>query len=282
MLIQTTYRDSNNRIRYDHLIKQIHVVNKNNYYMNYGLWETPVIDLMKANRCLCDFIYKKAGLNKTGTFTILDVGCGYGRQDLQWISRLSDKSTIIAVDVSKKQIDYANRKRRKRKIPRKQLQFIEGDAHHLTSQFPNEKFQRILSVESAFHYDDRCRFFRNVSRLLTVDGLFIISDIVLRENYQHCGCSSNLFIQVAADFLCIPEKNWIPLEEWKKNIQSSGLEMIECHDITEKTFVPYYKHFFENYIRNKGLPSLFSSLLFRLFNTVQPFMYVVAVCKKSQ
>jgi erythromycin 3''-O-methyltransferase len=247
--------------------------------MNYGLWKDKNITLYKANKNLCDFIYEKGKINNYDKFTILDVGCGYGTQDILWSKKISSASNLIAVDISKKQIKYANKKLKNLIKIKNKLTYMECDAHNLLDKFSNNKFNRIISLESAFHYYNRARFFMNVNNLLTNDGIFVISDIILKTNKNNM--FKNIFIKIASDFLCIPEKNLITLDKWKNDIENSDLSIIEFYNITDKTFDSYYNYFFKNYIKNKKLPTVLSSILCHIFDKVQPFDYIVAVCKKS-
>jgi cyclopropane fatty-acyl-phospholipid synthase-like methyltransferase len=272
--------NDSNSIVYDYLIKYIHCVSKNNYFMNYGLWDKTNNTLIKANKNLCNFLFKEGQLNNTDTFNILDVGCGYGKQDFLWQKMLSPKSTIVAVDISDTQIKFANKLKRKSKILKQSIKFMTGDAHHLTQKFKSTKFNRIMSLESAFHYPNRPLFFKNVSKLLSDDGLFLITDIIVNDKFKK-GYFTNFFIKLACDLLCIPEKNLITLAEWKKSIKTSKMEIVKLYDITEQTFGPYYKFFFETYISEKNLSPLLADLLCYVTNSNQGFSYVVAVCKKK-
>lgn len=277
--------NDNNSILYDYLIKYIHCVSKNNYFMNYGLWDNKNNTLIKANKNLCNFIFKEGELNSLDTFNILDVGCGYGKQDFLWQKMLSSNSSITAVDISETQIKFANKIRCKKRIPKSSLKFTLGDAHCLTDKFKNTNtntntFNRIMSLESAFHYTNRPLFFKNVSKLLSEDGLFIISDIIINDKFKK-GYFTNFFIKIACDLLCIPEQNLITLSEWKRSIKTNKMNIVKLYDITEQTFVPYYKFFFETYIHEKNLSPMLADFLFYITNSNQAFSYVVAVCKKK-
>ena len=287
-IINKYFRNSENKIIYDYYLKNcIQVVSEKNYYMNYGFWDNENITLNKANKNLCNFIYEKGRLNNRDEFTILDVGCGYGVQDILWSKKISNTSNLIAVDISKKQIKYANKKLRSHPQLQNKLTYTECDAHNLLDKFTNNKFNRIISLESAFHYNNRKQFFQNVSNLLTNDGFFVISDIVLKSNttpnanLYNNNLFKNIFIKIASDFLCIPEKNLITFDKWKNEIENSDLCIIETYKITDKTFNSYYNYFFKNYIKNKKLPTILYSILYHIFNTIQPFDYIVSVCKKK-
>jgi len=287
-MLNTCFRKEGN-ITYDYLSQCIQFVSKGNYFMNYGLWDKKHNTLRKANQNLCDFIFSHAKLNSiTGEkrLNILDVGCGYGKQDFMIYDMLmSPGFKITALDLSKKQVDFANKIRRRKGIPKKNLIFMEGDAHCLLEYFngPSQsknnykKFDRILSIESAFHYKDRPLFFNSVSKLLTKDGIFVISDIMLKDTYTPT-IMTKCFLNFAKDFLCIPEQNLIKIKEWRTQVEENGLKVVELYDITDKTFVPYYSYFFKKYIQEKQLPLCTASMLEYMFCTVQPFAYLVAVC----
>ena len=261
---------------YDYFITCIHVVDDKNYYMNYGIWKGPSDTLLIANKRMCKYIYKLANLEGE----ILDVGCGYGFQDFYWKKKIPESSSITAIDISQRQIQFARKKREEMNISNNSLKFIECDAHKLLEHFNKTSFNRIISLESAFHYKERNIFFNNAFSLLKQDGIFIITDIVLSPTYDG-SLISKFFLKISCDFLCIPEKNCIHIEEWKTNIRTSGFVIDTFYDISHVTFLPYYKYFFKNFVKNKGYPSFVSDVAYYLAEGNQIFSYVVAVCKKQ-
>jgi hypothetical protein len=86
--------------------------------------------------------------------------------------------------------------------------------------------------------------------------------------------------KIASDFFQIPKNNLITSQEWKKSLISSGFKIKSCENITSKTFSPYYKNFFQNYSQKKGLPDFTGTALNSMFQSIQPFCYNIAVCKK--
>ena len=260
-------------ICYDYLITFIQYVSPDNYYMNYGLWNT-ANTMELANINLCSFIFNIAKLSKN--HTILDIGCGYGSQDFL-LDSLVTTSTITAVDLSTKQVDFANEKAKKISTINN-ITFTQADAHTLTSKFQT-KFDRIFSIESAFHYNDRPLFFNQVQQLLSNDGIFVISDIMLHDNYVET-YSSNFFLKLASDFMCIPTHNFIKYSVWKKQVEEN-LEIVQIYDISADVFNPYYSYFLKIYIKQKRLPEWVANILIWYAHTVQPFSYIVASCKNK-
>jgi cyclopropane fatty-acyl-phospholipid synthase-like methyltransferase len=239
--------------------------------MNYGLWDKKNNNLKKANINLINFIFDKTNLKNKSNMDILDVGCGYGEQDLLWSKKLNDTNKIIAIDISKSQINYAKSKNNE------MVKFKVCDALLINKKFNNTTFDVIISLESAFHYINRCKFFDNVKSLLKPNGKFIITDIMLKNSYKPT-LTSVVFINIFADFLHIPRVNLITGKKWKKQL-SKRLKIVEIYDITKKTFKPYYTFFMKSYIKNMKLPNILSKILTDFFCNNQPFSYKIAICE---
>ena len=270
-----TYFVQEDTIVYDFFMKHfIQVVSEGNYFMNYGLWEEGCTTLADANRRLVEFLFEKTGLHRGTHQRLLDVGCGYGVQDTVWAQAMDASNHLTAIDISPTHIDYA----KKTHSSFSNITYQLGDAVQLHHSFSRGEFDGVLNVESAFHYKDRATFFQSVCSVLKEDGVFVISDIVLSDNDKP-SLLTRMFLRIFSDFLHIPEINLITAEEWKQLLADAGLRVVEYIDITEKTFEPYYQHFFQVFMEKKGLPSWMAKGLLSLFLTVQPFSYVVAVCR---
>jgi|688.fasta_scaffold516083_1 cyclopropane fatty-acyl-phospholipid synthase-like methyltransferase len=266
-------------IHYDiYLTHFIQVVSKDNFFMNYGYWDK-ADTLLQANTSLIDLILAKSGALQKQNIHILDVGCGYGEQDFNWMSLLDLTNKITAVDISDTQIAFVKEKCKTLGLESR-LCFDQCDAMLLNKKYAKKSFNTVLSVESAFHYSNRPQFFQSVYDVLEDNGTFVICDIILHNNYTP-GLLNRLFLHIFSDFLKIPSCNLIKLKEWETTIKDSGLEIVECIDITDNTFNPYYKNFFHKYMEYYRMPSSFASIIYHFFEYVQPFSYVVAVCKKS-
>ena len=252
----------------------IQIVSKDNYFMNYGMWKLPTDTLQIANERLISFILEKSGALHIKNINILDIGCGYGEQDFFWENKLDKTNKITAIDISEYQIQFAKKKCRERKC---QIQFERWNAMELLYKFKQSAFDIILSVESAFHYSNRPYFLKQVRSLLSSSGTFVISDIVLQDSYKPTAIS-NIFLRIYSDFLHFPKENLIPVSEWKTSLFASGFQKIEFIDITEDTFLPYYRHFVSTYMKHMKMPQIITRNIISSFEKTQPFSYMIAVC----
>ena len=285
-LLINTYFIKSKCINYDVYLEQyIQVISDNNYYMNYGLWDKDNMLLVDANINLANFIFNKINQyqSNNNNKNIIDIGCGYGDQDILWHKQLHDTCKITAIDISEKQINFACQTRDKQLIPSNKLVFDMCDAMKVHNKYKDQLFDTIICLESAFHYQNRPLFFKNVVTLLQPDGIFVIGDIVLNNNNVTLDyprqAFMNLFMRIFADFFNIPQDNLIVETEWHSHLTSAGFQIIENDNITANTFIPYYNNFFKIYIKKQNLPEWIASILIHIFNYAQPFSYVIAVCK---
>jgi erythromycin 3''-O-methyltransferase len=269
-----TYMTKDGRISYDMYIHQIQTVSKENFFMNYGFWESPSSTMREANERLVQILLEKSGLLHQTNKHILDVGCGYGEQDFYWTKQLDPSHRITALDISKKQIDHA---KKHNTFPN--VRFNVGDALLLDAQFPNETFDCVFNVESAFHYPRRPQFFRGVNTVLKPNGRFVLCDIVLADDYKP-SYWKDFFIRRFCECLHVPHENLVSARSWEQDLHLAKFRILESHDITDFTFEPYYMHFFQVYSQNTRISPWITERLKQAFISLQPFAYRIAVCEK--
>ena len=283
------YLRKNNVISYDYLLKNfLQVVNKDSYFMNYGLWEKDTLTLQDASINLCDTIYNLV-LHENSNNKILDVGCGYGSQDFYWYNKLQEHNKLkehnkvfelCAIDISQEQIDYAINKQQTLAT---NILFKQGNAEQINKIYPASYFNTVISLESAFHYQNRNTFFKAVHDVLIPEGTFIIADIMLKNDYKYTSTIlKQMFVGLASELIYIPEKNLISKRKWLKNIKKSGFKIVKQLDITKKTFLPHYKYMFYNWLHINGIwgTTFLCDMLLKYMKYVQSFSYMIVVCQK--
>lgn len=258
---------------YDSLKMILNKVKDNNKdYMNFGYWDEDVETLTDANKNLC-----KKVINEFSDISgrVLDVGCGYGEQDIYWNKRY--KYEITALDISEKQIQKAKKRLKKEKI--KGVKFITGTSTSLPAC--DESYEKIICLESAFHYKPRVKFFSESYRVLKKNGEMVIADILV--NKEKIGIVSTIFMKFYKKLLCIPEENLISVDEYIKELIDNGY-IVEEKRITNKTFKPYFDHFFKNINVPNKLLSWIIYLIGKLtMNNMEsfPFDYYIFKCVKK-
>jgi len=274
IIIRQYFRKKNyDCISYNFLKGMINEVSEGNNFMNYGLWNHDTKTLIEANNNLVNFVFDKSVLENKQNMTILDVGCGYGQQDIEWYKKLHKSCLLTAIDISEEQINYAKSKNTN-------IMFEVCDVKNIYEKYKNNLFDVIFSLESAFHYPNREAFFKDANKLLNYEGKFIITDIMLQNNYSDNNLINKLFIYFFSDFLYIPKQNLISSMEWCNQLHSNFI-VEEIIDITKHTFDPYYDYFMKMYIKKKNLPQYFGNFLSSFFCTNQPFSYKIARCRKK-
>lgn len=100
--------------------------------------------------------------------SVLDVGCGLGGPSKIMADRFGCR--VIGMDVFPPHI------RKTAETAGTRVLFLCGDAMNMP--FTDNSFDRVYSVESAFHYADQSRFMHESSDVLNKDGVLVIADII--------------------------------------------------------------------------------------------------------
>jgi ubiquinone/menaquinone biosynthesis C-methylase UbiE len=253
---------------YNNLIKILNnVEGHEENYMNFGYWEDNIKTLTEANKNLCKKIFEKEEINKDEK--ILDVGCGYGEQDLYLINDINKDIKLDCIDINEKQVENFNNKISDE--IKEKINYKVGSATDL--EYSNNTFDKVYSIESAFHYKPRSKFFEESYRVLKKNGKLIIADILLNKN------ASKIPIKICKNFFDIPDENLKYIDEWKKDLQIVGYN-VEIEDITENTFIPYFNYFLSHHTFNNKIIDTFTNVIVKYIIKHQPFKYVIAVAKK--
>jgi len=261
------------------------VGNETSNFMNYGYWDKSNMTLKEANRRLCKKIFSRGDLKNADK--ILDVGCGYGEQDFYWAHKTSAR--IEGIDIDETSIRNAQAVSRSAKAKgdmRRNIKFETGNACMIDRK--DATYDRVVSLESAFHYLPRESFFHEAYRVLKKGGKLVMADI-LYNDVGRVNIFNTMNRDAFSEMFSIPTANKIGVREYTKQLEDIGFH-VKVEDISEKTFKPYYKYFFENVTCPKdfGLPEpIFNIIRYAAqtyINTLcggtNGFTYVIAVCEK--
>ncbi|MQB01421.1 MAG: methyltransferase domain-containing protein [Actinobacteria bacterium] len=140
-------------------------------WLNLGLWEGEG-DEREAEAAVHRLVRTLALELPTGG-TILDVANGLGAQD-PVIAEVTSPRLFVAVNITESQL-RAGRDR----LDAAEARPVLADAVHLPVM--SDAVDGVISVEAAFHFSSRERFFNEVRRVLRPGGRLAMSDIAVER-----------------------------------------------------------------------------------------------------
>jgi SAM-dependent methyltransferase len=166
--------------------------------LNYGFSSEPETSVIPATEpefyCLRLYEHTVRDTPLAGR-DVLEVSCGRGG-GANFVSRTFEPQRYVGVDLSHENVRLASER-----AARQGLTFVIGDAERL--DFPDGSFDVVINIEASHLYDDRCRFFAEVLRVLRPGGHFCYTD----------GCWAD--------------------DDCTDDLESAGLELLERLEITK-------------------------------------------------
>ncbi len=137
-------------------------------------WADGVRDLDDAEERMLELYQARADLRDGQD--VLDLGCGWGSLSL-WLAQRHPGSRITAVSNSSSQRAYIKDQIHRRGLTN--LNVITADVNQLT--LPNERFDRVVSVEMFEHVRNYSELLRRISTWLRPDGALFVHIFCHRE-----------------------------------------------------------------------------------------------------
>lgn len=202
---------------------------KDTRFLNLGYWRT-ARHYDDACRDLALLLGQKSELKTTDD--VLDVGCGFGEQDQLWMQEFMPQS-IMAINITPTQIDQA-----KQKNHFETIEYRVASATELP--FEANRFDKVLGLESAFHFDSREEFFKQALKVLKPGGKLVLADVYPYQNAK--GWLNWLKIWWISGLWQVPLSNHYDTSSCKNKLMSIGFEDIEIEDISEHVWIPFKQY----------------------------------------
>lgn len=244
-------------------------------YLNLGYWDGAAT-YDGACRRLAEVLGEAARLAPGQR--LLDCGFGFADQDLFWLERFSPAS-IDGLNITASQVRAA---RERTAAVAERVRLREGSATAIP--FPDASFDRVLALETAFHFDTREDFFREAFRVLKPGGVLATADVVPAE-----GRTSRLWERwgerLGRAFWQIPEGNMYPASLYEKKLGDAGFVEARVTSIADKVYAPFARYAKER-LRAREIRARFDFLVrwgYRL--SLDPMAqgsldYIIAVAEK--
>jgi erythromycin 3''-O-methyltransferase len=137
-------------------------------WLNLGLWEGDGSDPAEAPVAVRRLVAELATVLPEGG-AILDVGNGLGAQD-PLIAEVVRPRRLVALNITRSQLVAGHEY-----LEEAGVRAVNGDATRMP--FRDAIFDGVISVEAAFHFPSRARFFADAFRVLRPGGVLSISDV---------------------------------------------------------------------------------------------------------
>jgi SAM-dependent methyltransferase len=160
-------KSSTHRAYYDraaHIVPEFTV-------LNYGFSSDPENSVLPTTEaeyyCLRLYEHTVRGAALEGS-NVLEVSCGRGG-GASFVTRAFRPARMVGLDLSDENVRLA-----RSRVSQPNLEFVVGNAERL--ELAEASFDVVINIEASHLYDDRTRFFAEVSRVLRPGGEFCYTD----------------------------------------------------------------------------------------------------------
>jgi len=212
----------------------------NGLYLNLGFWEdATTVDA--ASDALAMELAEAGGM--AAGDAVLDCGFGFGDQDFLWMDRIGPAS-ITGLNVTKSQVERAQQRAAEKGVSDRVV-FRNGSATEMP--IDDASIDLVVSLESAFHYDTRERFFAEAFRVLKPGGRIATADILPMPSAPAftARLQQRLSWYLVASRFNIPAENAYGMDVYADKLRGAGFEQTELRSIRDQVYAPLH-----NYLAN--------------------------------
>lgn len=169
---------------------------------------------------------------------VLDVGFGFADQDFFWLEAFSPRR-IIGLNVTWLQVEVAQRRLISRNLNNRII-LHQGSATAMPLQ--SKQFDRVIALETAFHFFLREDFFREAYRVLRPGGRLAISDIVPLARPEDSTLADRIAEYLERSLWQMPKGNLYPSDVYIQKLAAAGFQNIAVRSIREWVYGPFVQY----------------------------------------
>lgn len=194
-------------------------------WLNFGYWKearTYPDAASSLARLLADWADFRA------TDEVLDVGFGYAEQDIMWVKERNVRH-IAGINITPKHVEVGRRRVESAGLTDR-IDLQQGSATELGG-FREARFDKVVALECAFHFQTREDFFQQAFRVLKPGGKLAATDLLCLPGYRS-SFTHRLFRKYGAN----PEANVYDLETCKQKLESLGYVNVKGESISHHVY----------------------------------------------
>ncbi|CEP19157.1 hypothetical protein [Parasitella parasitica] len=223
-----------------------------------GLWNKP------------DMCFPEACENLV--HAVANVGFGCGDSCILLADQYKTKVTGVTNESSQWRI--AN-DRLKSSSLKKNISLLHGSADNLDQiLLVNDTFDRVISIDSAYHYNTRWNFLETVFKKLNKNGCIGLYDLAIEPDFLH---KATPFQQKVVQFVCesvqIPVQNLVTVEEYEDRLEDIGYEEVEIEQLDRNLVFGGLSHSFDQQYNTAMKYGIGMSLSNRILLKVSSFLF---------
>jgi len=198
---------------------------EDNLGMHYGFWETDTKSIWEAQQNENEYVSHKLSL--TTSDLVLDAGCGIGGTAIPLAKKY--QYHIHGITISEVQVNRATEYAEKIHID-SLVTFSHQDFHH--TNFRNDHFNKIYSVESANYANPPRRYLKEMHRILQKSGRLLVVDAYLTKPLDHFSEKERKVLDTFCLAWCIPNPQTV--DHWLIEAKKVGFKKIQVEDLLHK------------------------------------------------
>ncbi len=203
-------------------------------YLNLGYWDGAQ-GYDEACQALAHLLGKAAGLNPSDE--VLDAGFGFGDQDLYWMAQFSPKH-IVGLNITPSHVELARNRVQERGLEDR-IDLRLGSATEIPCD--PDTFDKVVSLEAAFHFDTREAFFKEAFRVLRPGGRIALADLIPMPGARQ-DLATRVGDYLGRSFWQIPKANAYDRKAYAERLRAAGFGGVEVRSIRDQVFPSFVQY----------------------------------------